>query len=621
MNEKIALAAWSERKCKTVLAQCPQLENSERLRDVFHVDGLYTYRAHIRPGADRAALVEQIFSLFWAEEFHGHDSGMLLFLRLLFPINPPCPKDELAYEHYQELERLYIDLDAHFSQHHPEHYPSLARLNITPGIVADLANCLLKCPSMRDEEKRERIWQGFPPSEALPASVPVAAALSMIRSCPSFEEVERLIQRVGDYDGNTPGWKDLHHTWRTIKRSFTYIHLRELQALIEWIGCPEHVWREICVHNAPHPAEIFREVSLFTVLEKLAWSSFPGDTLQPTHLHPILKAAVQIAQHMQSTANTSIAALNKWIEDRARESRIPDVWRNAQLQPISKHTPGANCYHFLVALHPDGEDKYSVQTCLLDDSEYQLVGDLESYDPEPKSLREIRNVINEQLKQCLIYFGKLNEREEKDLIIELLVPNKLLSHNFDQWYYSQPQYESVKWRIGIKYTVVVRSWKRASTRSEVLKTWRDMWNKIKQMKELDEESPLGPDDVWLCDRPEMMNIANFFETLATSQNVCLVMNYMPPSKKFTIFDAIIVAGIPVALWPRKALQDIRMREESFFPSTTGKLLKLPEKIKDYRRLNRNNEEHLGCHLTLLWDDPEKCPRPPMQDDAMDCRAP
>ena len=69
---------------------------------------------------------------------------------------------------------------------------------------------------------------------------------------------------------------------------------------------------------------------------------------------------------------------------------------------------------------------------------------------------------------------------------------------------------------------------------------------------------------------------------------------------------IMRRGLPIALWLRQELKNC-CGEEKYQELLDIKLVELPQKLKNIRNADRQNESHLAHHISLLWDEPTKLP--------------
>jgi hypothetical protein len=602
MAEEIRLPDDLSQRCQQLLMQFPYFENSDNLRSLFSVEGLYEYKKRIPQEDNKELLVEQTISLLLKERFDRSEPLILILLRQLFPFETPEPGTKL----YKELERLYIDLHVFFCQESAKNYPG----ELNPQEAAEFACLILECPSMRLEETRDTVWQKLDlPGNPNATGVAVADILSMIRASSSLDMIERLADMIYQHEQGSPAWEkiDTFVCGRT-KKPISYTRREELKAILQElqelkkIQTPQEsdmdwVWTEAYRRSLPDEWEKWDEKSLNDILEKLARKPIPSINNQP-NVHPMLRFGYWLARYAEKKNHPEIAEkLKKWIKDRAKKLGISDK----KIEDLYEELPtsrGSAQYYLAIALHPVGR-KYQVEAWLLDES-YQIDNEVSGYHKKmSKTLEEITDVVNELLNECETYFGKLVKEEKRTgiLTLEFFLPNELLDHDFDQRIHDNG---FIQEKYGDKYIVVVRSWKRANS-PHMLNDWYKRWEYFVGMKE--GRLPVNGQEperyLWYCE--EKKSPADFLYSLRNSKTAYVLMNCAPQNDT-GMFNAIIGAGVPVALWPRQDLPDADT--ESLRPSAPEELEKLGEAIRIYRSSARYDRQ-LGYHLSLMLDDPDR----------------
>jgi hypothetical protein len=104
----------------------------------------------------------------------------------------------------------------------------------------------------------------------------------------------------------------------------------------------------------------------------------------------------------------------------------------------------------------------------------------------------------------------------------------------------------------------------------------------------------------------------FLLDLASPDVVCLALTMKSPAlTEKTLRELIhhcLVSGMPMALWVREPeCGDEEI--QTLFDGLMKDLSKLPGAVRDARRegFKSNKTGHLGNHLTLVWDDPNRLP--------------
>ncbi|WNG37669.1 hypothetical protein F0U61_31265 [Archangium violaceum] len=221
----------------------------------------------------------------------------------------------------------------------------------------------------------------------------------------------------------------------------------------------------------------------------------------------------------------------------------------------------------------------------------------------PQALQQIwrRRELSEPLKQ-------LGERK---LTIEFLLPRELLLHAVEDWQIIPGA------PIGVRYQVVVRSLERVYAEVKpplepeleclpfALAPWNDKWR-------LFSTSPQPPSrPVWVRQDADHQS-DGFLADLAEPEVVCLALTMTPPAlSETTLRDLIrhcLVNGMPLALWVRKS-ECAHGEVQTLFDGLLTNLTQLPSAVREARLegFRSGQTGHLGRHLTLVWDDPNRLP--------------
>ncbi|AKI98915.1 hypothetical protein ATI61_106298 [Archangium gephyra] len=221
----------------------------------------------------------------------------------------------------------------------------------------------------------------------------------------------------------------------------------------------------------------------------------------------------------------------------------------------------------------------------------------------PQALRQIwrRRELAEPLKQL----------GESKLTVEFLLPRELLLHAVEDWRVLPGA------PIGARYQVVVRSLERvyAEVRPPLEPELEDLplastpWNEKWRLFSSSPQPPSRP--VWVRREADHQG-ARFFADLVLPEVVCLALTMTPPAiSELTLRELIrhcLVNGMPMALWARKPeCGDEEIR--TFFDGLLKDMSQLPSAVRQARWQGFSSDDagHLGKHLTLVWDDPNRLP--------------
>jgi hypothetical protein len=205
-----------------------------------------------------------------------------------------------------------------------------------------------------------------------------------------------------------------------------------------------------------------------------------------------------------------------------------------------------------------------------------------------------------------------SEFDEDDELqaIEFFMPCGLISLKVDQWLTEEGGF--IPTILGKEYQVIMRlnrrqqhhAGKRIKIRSSLRQKWKEKWSLFQNHTKSCPESV-----VWICDHKDY-NVKKLCERFTCSDSACLIMTFMPydPPNEIGLGHAILDAGIPVALCFRTYEQHIgyteTVRNDIKKIISNGNLFNLP-KVIHQKRQQANCEEHIGNHLTLIWDDPAR----------------
>jgi vWA-MoxR associated protein C-terminal domain len=242
----------------------------------------------------------------------------------------------------------------------------------------------------------------------------------------------------------------------------------------------------------------------------------------------------------------------------------------------------------IIELQPDGidYDRYLLAVSRRRDG---VVTDLVREDPTPRPLHETMVVVAELLAEAA-------HGPRAELGVEFLLPPHLLGLAVDRWWVgAEPGTE-----LGAVHPVVVRS---TSRPLGTLTRWRLKYDWLRT-----HDSDAGPPAVAVVGPDPGSAEALLAGLVLEVPPVCLVVDPAPAAGA-PVLTAALLAGMPAVIWQRHgpgfaaALRRILARSH---------LLYLPHHVfllrQEADRLG--DPDHVGRHLTLLWDDPSTAPPAP-----------
>lgn len=336
---------------------------------------------------------------------------------------------------------------------------------------------------------------------------------------------------------------------------------------------------------APTPAaKLMGLAELFAELE---------DTpLRPDGTVPLLFFTSALAGLVDGEAAT---ALRSWTKHAAARLRVPVPETARGAPPPGGRRPRPDTAYLVVECRPSGTDdrRFLPSAWLQINAEPRTPLFL---DDEPRPLHSLPSLV----ETLLTSHPRIIGRQVPDLVVEFVLPRRLLGLDVDQYAYSSG---GVRRPLGLDYPVVVRSLERTGGTGPG-QNLRRKWGWLR-------ENPAGG-TATLVARPGELMAEQLYARLAESSRVCLAMAFPPRSDEAVDELAVgIEAGLPIVLWCREGGDSAR-----FIPDIrdmlNSDLMSLPQKIKELRiRAAQTGETaHLGRHLSLLFDDADRIPDPP-----------
>ncbi|MFI0357167.1 hypothetical protein [Actinomadura sp. 9N407] len=275
-----------------------------------------------------------------------------------------------------------------------------------------------------------------------------------------------------------------------------------------------------------------------------------------------------------------------------------------------------------------GRDTYLVIECRPDGADFdrflvtawlQFAGEpgiMLRCDEEPQPLGRLPALV----EALLVEDSRVVSRDNPDLTIEFVLPRGLLNQPFDQFRISVA---GLPRRLGIEYPVVMRSLDRL--RHQALRhNWRRKWERLR-------DDPANATVRWVG-APGEYDDERLFTLLSDHASVGLAMAFPPRGGEPETVDELWVglqAGAPIVAWCRDGRDPDRFTRDAR-ALLDSDLLSLPQKVRELRRkavLSQHpdepgpdepgpderhepeEQEHLGLHLALVFDDADRVPEP------------
>lgn len=194
-----------------------------------------------------------------------------------------------------------------------------------------------------------------------------------------------------------------------------------------------------------------------------------------------------------------------------------------------------------------------------------------------------------------------------DVTIEFVLPWDLLNRGVEWWHKESSSNRPTP--LAMDYPVVVRSLERLRT-SRWHRAWHDRWRRLVDEpthSRLHWSNPSGGDYFTRLES----------ELKADTGLVSLVLSAPPESTSIgrQEVETALRAGLPVIVWHRLDCSSAEFRETVIKLVADRGWQDLPARVRKLRldalRLEPNlRENHVGRHLTIMWDDPERKPGSP-----------
>ena len=214
---------------------------------------------------------------------------------------------------------------------------------------------------------------------------------------------------------------------------------------------------------------------------------------------------------------------------------------------------------------------------------------------QEKDLIELENYqLSEKLTELIRESNKIMGKiGSKDLRIELFLDTNLLMKS--DFYFDWLEVKKLKRDIKMckQYIVTFRLAERLEDEAQDLEgAWQRKWENLNY---------------------NQGNVVDFYHTdedeLGRDETVGIKLNKLSEPAKF--FDLILLNSLPLAIWSRRDLQTISCQNEinRILRNVQGNFNQLPKEVTNERK-KAAGEEHIGRHICLLWDNPERMPPDP-----------
>lgn len=208
-----------------------------------------------------------------------------------------------------------------------------------------------------------------------------------------------------------------------------------------------------------------------------------------------------------------------------------------------------------------------------------------------------------QEKQLDEVFNQLVEKiaEYYPLNIEVFLPMSLMGIAVDQWLIDDPMLN--KRPLGVRYPIRLRSLDRMMKLTPLAAYrchWQQNWDRVRTF--LEEK----PGTELFEHLQNMENLTSKRLALSLKEKIGLKVTCpIPQGKTEDLFKGILLATTPIALWTRCEIEPHSSGSAEIDRILSQPLKNLCKSVQEIREKAEaeENEQHLGCHLSLLWDNP------------------
>ncbi|MEM6400914.1 MAG: hypothetical protein AAF757_11875 [Cyanobacteria bacterium P01_D01_bin.116] len=330
---------------------------------------------------------------------------------------------------------------------------------------------------------------------------------------------------------------------------------------------------------------------------------------KPKQIDEIIAQLVEIPH-----ANPNNSPLLNFIYLLTQDKSIPQIKREKLGQLLTDYSVETNSEitstqtrhsHLLIQLRPEINNQLFLKAWFIPDDTIQDPWErfkpltVDKQQPEiPFVPEELPQLLGNLLGQC---FEEYLQGQPTELTIEIFLPRDRLHDEVEKWSY--PDEEGFDINIGEEYRVVVRSYERLKKlRTQQGSYWRENWKKVKLIWK---DTPCEENITTVsqaCFNPSKLR------KLLVKKTVLKVCCTLSNSERDGLLKAIHSAGTAVVLWSRCEVKSLHNAVD-FDTLLERPLQELSARVKE-QRFAADNDKHLGNHLVLLWDDPNRVPPNP-----------
>jgi hypothetical protein len=479
----------------------------------------------------------------------------------------------------------------------------------TGGTLWPLVKALTLLPCMGSLQDREFVMRLL--ADRLGTTLQVESSprahqhiLSIVEVCDRRSDgLSALLDVVHELDAGTVHLREVERiiAERTAVDLWPETEREELFALLRGVVFPDLVelYRQVAGVNAPAlPAETtYREVFL---------------TLETLNADPdgLPKPIVFVEQLAHGRRSELAVELRRWVDRQA--SRLGVITELQKMRrefgaPSLGPPPNSPAYLVLLIRRTEPSDD-RLRLCHWSQLDVSVNWNPDRGEDFVGTLDEVKIQVAMLIEMVEMKWA----RYQPDIRIEFVLPTDLLHLDVDQWPW---EVDSVlpPVPLGCRYAVAVRSLERMQT-GRWHRSWHTRWSVL--TNQLGHNGTTSPESSFWVTPDEHENIRRLVAHLENNPGVLsLVWSWPPPPEPDGATEVVagLRAGVPIMVWHREG----DTSEE--FRTTVGELLhgdgpgSILQRVRQLRTTAyESHGGHLGHHLVVLWDDPERIVSPGLE---------
>lgn len=427
--------------------------------------------------------------------------------------------------------------------------------------------------------------------------------LGMVEKCSSVRNgLSCLVRSLGYVEQQSPSVTDL---WRLVD---------EWEAVEFFDGADLHVLRPALQSVGPKGLTALARRASRSRTQELplwcdtAWQVFlrlAGANSAPGELPASLAFLALVADRfVEEGQPASAELLRRWNRVQARDWGLDDEmtqWQRTEyVPPSSSHVPA----YLMIQFEPDGMDpaRYYLSHWRQSDSEgwHPVPGDTVHLHRD-----DLPGEVERLVEQAEEKWADLRQ----PVILEFILPWELLNEPVEWWHKESDSASPTP--LVMDYAVLVRSLERLR-RASWHRPWHNKWRQLR-------EQPADSHSHWSRPGQDESYFFHLERELKEDQGaVCLVLSG-PPGDGTGVGDRELLAGlrsgVPAVIWHRGDCADPAFKDAVSEILQDRGLGSLVERTAKWRNQAlalgpQGWDSHVGRHLAILLDDPERRPGPP-----------